>query len=208
MDENQIETEDENEEGMSGWLQENFRIIVSILIVVAIAGGIYSYSKRTQPSIADLNEGEKIAENLDSLKDQDAESGKVVIENKDAKTGTETKKEVVTDAKPTTPAVTSQETDSSFQETAQRGDGKTHLARRALANYLEKNADSSLTAEHKVYIEDYLRKHVGYAGRVHVGTKIEFSKDLIKQAIEKSKQLNDGQLKNLQKYSARVSSLS
>ena len=206
MDENQIETEDENEEGMSGWLQENFRIIVSILIVVAIAGGIYSYSKRTQPSIADLNEGEKIAENLDSLKDGDVESGKVVIENKDGKT--ETKTEAVTETKPATPAVTSQETDSSFQETAQRGDGKTHLARRALANYLEKNADSSLTAEHKIYIEDYLRKHVGYAGRVHVGTKIEFSKDLIRQAIENSKQLNDSQLKNLQKYSARVSSLS
>lgn len=206
MDENQIETEDENEEGMSGWLQENFRIIVSILIVVAIAGGIYSYSKRTQPSIADLNEGEKIAENLDSLKDSDDGSGKVVIENKDGKT--EAKTEAVTETKPATPTVTSQETDSSFQETAQRGDGKTHLARRALANYLEKNADSSLTAEHKIYIEDYLRKHVGYAGRVHVGTKIEFSKDLIRQAIEKSKQLNDGQLKNLQKYSARVSSLS
>ena len=206
MDENQIETEDENEEGMSGWLQENFRIIVSILIVVAIAGGIYSYSKRTQPSIADLNEGEKIAENLDSLKDSDDGSGKVVIENKDGKT--ETKKEAVTEAKPATPAVTSQETDSSFQETAQRGDGKTHLARRALANYLEKNADSSLTAEHKIYIEDYLRKNVGHSGRVYVGTSVEFSKDLIRQAIDHSKNLNERQLQNLHKYAVQVPSLS
>ncbi len=30
------------------WLQDNIRIIISIFIVILIAGGIYSYSKRTE----------------------------------------------------------------------------------------------------------------------------------------------------------------
>ncbi len=36
------------------WLQDNLRIIISILIVVAIAGGIYSYSKRSQSPSQEL----------------------------------------------------------------------------------------------------------------------------------------------------------
>jgi hypothetical protein len=59
-----------------------------------------------------------------------------------------------------TPREASRETETAFVETAVAGEGSTHLARHALANYLEKNTDSSLTGEHKVYIEDYLRKHV------------------------------------------------
>ena len=48
---------------------------------------------------------------------------------------------------------------------------------------------------------------VGFQNRVSIGTTIEFSKDLIRQAIESSKKLSDAQLKNLQKYSALVTSL-
>ena len=85
----------------------------------------------------------------------------------------------------------------------------THLARRALADHLEKNPDSALTAEHKIYIEDYLRKNVSSSQQsVYVGTTVEFSKDLIRTAIERSKQLNDAQIKNLHKYAVQVPSLS
>ena len=192
MEDEKVEVE-EQEEGsseMKSWLQDNFRIIVSIIIVVAIAGGIYSYSKRTQPTV------EKIAEKETQLIDQ---TKNVEVEGSQS---TETKKEQVTSV------ATSQETESSFVEKAGAGDGTTKLARRALANYLEKNTDSSLTAEHKIYIEDYLRKNVGFKGKVHVGTSVEFSKDLVKQAVEKSKTLNDRQLNNLHKYAVRVPSLS
>jgi hypothetical protein len=195
-EENKVEAEVEAEEQeadsseMKSWLQDNFRIIVSIIIVVAIAGGIYSYSKRTQPTV------EKLAEKETQLIDQSKN-----VEVQGSKTG-ETKKAEVSSA------ATSQETETSFVEKAGRGDGSTKLARRALANYLEKNPDSSLTAEHKIYIEDYLRKNVGFKGGVHIGTSIEFSKDLVKQAVEKSKTLNDRQLKNLHKYAVRVPSLS
>jgi hypothetical protein len=187
--------EDENklEEGTDTntakqWMQDNLRIIVSVVIVVLIAGGIYSYSKRTE---APMNEQ---ATTQEAVAEQTATDSKTTTPQDNA-------------GKKVVPAATSQETEKSFVETAGSGDGMTVLARRALANYLEKNPDSALTAEHKIYIEDYLRKNVP-SKRVFVGTSAEFSKDLIQNAITKSKTLNDSQLKNLHKYTLRVPSLS
>jgi uncharacterized membrane protein YfhO len=186
--------EEINQATAKQWLQDNLRVIISILIVVAIAGGIYSYSKRSEESMmtkeATVEEGISL-ENLAVTTDQVAENAA-------------TKKSDVKE----TPEATSQETEKSFVETAGRGDGTTVLARRALANYLEKNQDTTLSAEHKIYIEDYLRKKASYKGSVHVGTSVEFSKDLIQEAIGRSKTLNERQLKNLHKYAVRVPSLS
>lgn len=192
------------------WVQENLRIIVSILIVFLIASSIYSYSKRGEESteVAQENsELENILSDLPENKQEEikAEEPKQNVENKAEETKKEEpkKEEVKKEAVQNTSE--SQETEKSFIESAQRGDGTTHLARRALAHYLEKNPDSSLTNEHKIYIEDYLRKNVSTKGYIGIGTSVEFSKDLIKQAIGASKNLNENQLKNLEKYSARVS---
>ncbi len=175
------------------WIQENLRIIVSVFIVAAIALGIYSYSQRTQT----------LSDDGSTLLDTNGTETSVTGDQGTTPTDTTVKGEV----KPgvtVTPEL-SRETETSFVEQAQRGDGTTHLARRALAHYLEKETDSSLTPEHKIYIEDYLRKNAPHAGAVTTRTSIEFSKSLISQAIEKSKTLNDKQLQNLKKYSARVS---
>lgn len=199
MEEYTPETQEVKADQIKRWFQDNLRIIISVAIVVLIAGGIYSYSKRgespivtTDQAIEDSEETASSTNVSDISKSSDEE--KATTENKQ------------TTAVSTAPV--SQETGSSFVETAGKGDGTTVLARRAAANYLEKNPDSALTKEHKIYIEDYLRKNVGHKGGVHVGTTVEFSKDLVQKAIEQSKTLNEGQLKNLQKYSARVSSLS
>lgn len=187
------EQQTDNEAGKTKqWLQDNLRIIISILIVIAIAGGIYSYSKRSQSPAQDL------AGEITIQQGEEASEG-MVTEDKTAVTAGEKEKQAVA-------AATSQETETSFVETAGKGDGMTKLARRALANYLEKNPDSTLTPEHKIYIEDYLRKNIP-PQRVFVGTSLEFSKDLIQNAITKSKTLNDRQLKNLHKYSVSVPSL-
>ncbi len=173
------------------WIQENLRIIVSVFIVAAIALGIYNYSQRTQTALLD-------DENI------------LLDTNGDTETTTEpttTTTPSVTNSIKTEIAVTpdlSRETEASFVEQAVSGNGTTHLARRALAHYLEKNPDSTITVEHRVYIEDYLRKNVNHSGAVTTKTSIEFSKDLIRQAIDHSKTLNDKQLQNLKKYSARV----
>jgi len=171
------------------------RIIVSIFIVILIAGGIYSYSNRTEsPQISD-NSGMITNEEENNSDEKQAPTDENIASSNDLE-------------EKISSTATSQETDNSFIETAVKGDSQTKLARKALADFLEKNPDSALTAEHKIYIEDYLRKNSGHTGRVFVGTSIEFSKDLIKDAISKSKNLNENQLQNLHKYAVRVVSLS
>jgi len=94
-----------------------------------------------------------------------------------------------------------------YLEIAQDGEGITHLARRALKKYLqEKPQDFEITPEHKIYIEDYLAKAMG-GGWLNLGEEVEFSEVLIKEAIEKSKNLSPEQLQNLTQYSQLVSTL-
>lgn len=202
---------DSTDSALKIWLEDNLRVLLSILIVIAIAGGIYSYSKRSQqaPTVTDITQ-ESQDSLLDKVTPEKTTDSSEVKKEAEAKDSDVSKKEIVTPKdKPEAPVVTetSKESEDSFTESANKGDGVTHLARRATANYLEKNPDSSLTVEHKIYIEDYLRKNVSKKDKVVVGTSIEFSKDLIHTAIEKSKQLNDKQLNNLKKYSARTPSL-
>ena len=188
MDENMnLNDEERVTDQAKAWLQENLRVIVSFFIVAAIALGIYSYSQRAD-------------ETVDTSDTLTASESKTADLNK-AADGKETndQSKVTTESKEL-----SQETEGSFIESAAKGEGTTHLARRALMNYLEKTPDSSLSGEHKVYIEDYLRKQLRERGPITAGHSAEFSKDLIRQAITQSKQLNEKQLKNLKQYSNRV----
>lgn len=187
------------EEGTSekakAWIQENLRVVVSVFIVAAIALGIYSYSDRSVPTDETM-----VAEEEMTSSEATEEDGMVATTEEEEATGTQVQgKDVIV------PAETSRETESAFVETAIAGDGLTHLARKAATHYLEKNADSSITAEHRIYIEDYLRKNVGNEGGVKIGSSVEFSKELVRDAIAQSKTLNERQLKNLEKYSSRVS---
>lgn len=200
--------QDSNEEPTQGktkqWLQDNLRIIISVLIVVLIAGGIYSYSKRTETpesQIAQTGEEQKIEEEQQSA-DTAAPEDTSDTDKADQSGQTAAPQDN------TSSVATSQETDAAFIQTAVKGDSETKMARKALVNYLEKNADSGLTAEHKIYIEDYLRKHNAYNGKVVVGTSVEFQKNLIQEAVTKAKTLNSAQLQNLHKYVVRVPSLS
>jgi hypothetical protein len=211
---NEIENEDEDEEQEEGtmkqWLQDNLRIIISVVIVVIIAAGIYSYSNRSiAPTTTEENSQEQLQENLASNgENSDQNTSKPATEENKNQNQNAAKTETQKQTDQTSSVATSQETGSSFVETAARGDGTTKLARRALANYLEKNPDSALTPEHKIYIEDFLRKNISHKGRVTMGQSVEFSKDLIQKAIGSSKNLNERQLKNLHKYAVRVPSLS
>jgi hypothetical protein len=203
MDTNQeINEQEPNEISSQGkakqWLQDNLRILISVLIVVLIAGGIYSYSKRNEAPA--IQESSEISTDLSDISEEEQAA------DQQKETASEQSQSASQDK--TSSIATSQETEKSFIQTAAKGDGTTKLARAALANFLEKNADSGLTTEHKIYIEDYLRKHIAHKGSVNIGTSVEFSKDLIQEAISKSKTLNDNQLKNLHKYAVRVPSLS
>lgn len=49
-----------DDETLGGWISENLRIIISIIIVIMIAAGIYSYSKRvdTESPTSTVNQEE------------------------------------------------------------------------------------------------------------------------------------------------------
>jgi hypothetical protein len=97
--------------------------------------------------------------------------------------------------------------EKTYIETAELGEGITHLARRALKEYLsEKPQDFEITPEHKIYIEDYLAKSMGDRW-LNLGEKVEFSEVLLKEAIGKAKTLTPEQLQNLTQFSQLVPSI-
>ncbi len=95
-----------------------------------------------------------------------------------------------------------------YKEKAEKGDGLTHLARRALTSYTEEE-DLHLSSEERIYIEDYVQKRLApeKTGLRHleVGEEVEISVDLIEEALQSVKQLNPTQIQNLSQYSAMVS---
>jgi len=94
-----------------------------------------------------------------------------------------------------------------YLETAKDGEGITHLARRALKKYLQDHPqDFDVTPEQKIYIEDYLAKSMGNKW-LNLGEKVEFSENLIQEAIGKAKDLTPEQLQNLTQFSQLVPNL-
>jgi hypothetical protein len=95
-----------------------------------------------------------------------------------------------------------------YTETVKSGEGATHLARRALTDYVEQNPQSaSLTPEQRVYVEDYLQKKVAHTGALRSGERMQFSKEMIDEAIVKARGLNEAQIENLHQYAERVDTL-
>lgn len=200
MEEEKLETGEDATAKVRTWIQENLRVITSVFIVAVIAIGIYSYSDRSVPTDEAGISGEISSSETEKIAEEEE-----VTEAEEIATEVSADSEETVTVAEEEPKELSRETEGSFIETAERGDGLTHLARRAASNYLEKNPDSSVTVEHRIYIEDYLRKKIAHEGGVHVGTSVEFSKGLIEEAIGASKNLSESQLENLKKYSARVS---
>jgi len=94
-----------------------------------------------------------------------------------------------------------------YLETAEWGEGITHLARRAVKKYLQENPQNfEVRPEHKIYLEDYLAKKMG-GGWLNLGQTLEFSENLIKEAIQKAETLTPEQLENLTQYSQLVPDL-
>lgn len=84
------------------------------------------------------------------------------------------------------------------------GDGLTHMARRALAEYNTANSVDYLNAAQKVYIEDHLQKMITQR-RVHPGTAVSFANGDIATAIQRAQDLSETELANLARYAQRVS---
>ncbi len=95
-----------------------------------------------------------------------------------------------------------------YRETAQRGDGLTHLARRALDSYLRDTGQTVSNAE-RIYIEDYVQMRIplesnSYSRWLTEGQEVEISQELLEEAVQKAGGLGEAELQNLEYYAALV----
>lgn len=182
----------------------NLRVFINWLVILLVlaAIGVYAYLQKTgkieqlSPKVEQSQEA-SIGESTSSIQEPDL-SPLPEGENK--------KIEI-----PLNPTETISQEEASlpvsqgkaYKETADFGEGITHLARKALKEYLGEHQDINLTPEHKIYIEDYIQNHIGDRW-LQLGEEIDISEDLIVEAINNAQKLTPEQLQNLQQYSALV----
>ena len=94
MEDDLNENQESGTDAVKKWIQDNLRIIISVVIVVVIAGGIYSYSKRseTPAEVADMQASdlEQLIEEEDSMENGEIE----IIEEAGEEEIAETEKEL------------------------------------------------------------------------------------------------------------------
>ena len=183
----------------------NFRVFINWLVIILVlaAIGTYAYLQKT-------GKIEQFSTNVEPS--QEASIGESPAISSD--TGMESVDQAQSPQLPIelnpTETITQQETSApasqgkTYKEVAEYGEGITHLARKALQEYLNEHQEIVLSPEHKIYIEDYIQNHIGDRW-LSLGEEIEISENLIAEAINKSQQLSAEQLENLKQYSALVS---
>lgn len=94
---------------------------------------------------------------------------------------------------------------STYTFAAESGDGITHLARKAVAEYLnDTDKTDSFSRAEKVYLEDFLQNQVGTFG-LNLGQVESFATSNIESAITAVQGVNTGSLEaNLAKYVSKV----
>jgi len=184
------------------WVKRNYQKITIGLIIVLVAIGGFSFYKRYQQRA--------------NLLGPDLE--KITVESKNSQLETSnpapatTAKDIENNEPNLTPATapTVAVKDDRIIVSPAPGNGITHLARQALKEYLKDKPElaSKLKPQQKIYIEDYLRKHITDPPPVlQMTDSISFSTGLLDDAINESLELTDSQLQNLQKYVPLVPSL-
>lgn len=187
-------------------VKESPRTVSALIIILIVAAAVYAFSGKEQATSEDVNteepaqtteaEGE---EQADTESTEEATAPTAEVSNAPVTT-TVTQEQLETKAKDMPAAA---KTDNGYTETVQRGDGTTHLARRAATRWLSENqAGYTVTNEHRVYIEDYIRRRL--EGGAKIGEERTVAFDLIAEAVAKAGQLNERQLQNLTRYSGAL----
>tara|TARA_Y100000310_G_scaffold322375_2_gene381357 strand:+ start:8023 stop:8784 length:762 start_codon:yes stop_codon:yes gene_type:complete len=200
-----------------GWLKRNSSLILATVIIIVLAGGIYAYTQNNQNKPFLLQDDELIQENepeellteitkKEELKelveiteieisDEQSPEDLTVVKNEDEEligTGGPENNELLEN--------------NEFIETAEKGEGVTHLARKALKKYLLENTIENLKPEHKIYIEDYLKNKTG-TDALEIGDNKSFAKGLIQEAIQKAQNLSDEQITKISPFVPLVPNL-
>ncbi len=197
---------------IKNWIHDNVRIVLSIVIVLAIALGVYSYSKRgaeeTEENLAEeTSEEVNIEEIIEGKTDEEEADSEEITEIEEFTEEEVATEEVATETTPQQEETIISQDGGSYEVTAAKGDSLTTLARSAIKQYLDNHNDPSITAEHKVYMEDYLAKKMGYSSQLNIGEKKTFSENDIELALKDAKTLTSNQLENLKVFSQQVPGL-
>jgi len=203
------------------WMKNNFSaIILPVIALIILGGGIYLYSQQKNEGALNINEEELqtggITIDLENngAKTETPVTQQPVATTQDTVKGTKTETTKTEETKPvikdegkggptdTTTISTLKET---YKEKAVKGEGITHLARKALKEYSQ-DKGIKLSAEQKIFAEDYMQNNTG-TRKLALGEEVSFSKTLINDAISGAQKLTVSQLHNLEQYSRLVPSL-
>ena len=207
-----IEGESEQKGKIKNWFQTNWRMVLATIVIICIGIGAYAYYENYyQPKESEIEEELVLEEEFEEgkLGEEEFEEEEVIeeeiiegdVENEEIRENNEGEENAE--------SISFEESEEfkGYIVTAQKGEGITHLARKALAEYLEdKGSDENLAKEHKIYIEDYLQNRTGTEW-LQLGETRNFSENLIEEAINASGGLNNKQLENLEQFSELVPSL-
>lgn len=211
---------------LSAFISERKKpIAVAVIAILLFVGGTYLSRNSAENTPAGLNDLDNTEENkldtevdtnVDNELDLDSktppkeinlelnEDGQIIAEVGPALPKEEpAPKESRPENAKTGAAVIVEKISDTITMKAEKGDGITHLARHAIKEYLAEKKEA-LTPEQKIYAEDYIQNRTG-SNFLEIGQKLSFSKDLIKEAVEKSKALEGWQINNLKKYTANIS---
>jgi hypothetical protein len=186
-------------EKLGHWLRQNFvGLVLPLIAIVVLLIGIFFYSSGGL-EIGSLTAGPSQEKTSDEQQPAGTGGPEVAADQN------QTTQPV---AQPETPTQEITTTQDSLTLSAQPGDGITHLARQALAQYLLELEDQApqLSPEHLIYAEDFVQNQIGDFG-LEIGQELTFSKALLQQAIDASLGLSQSQLNNLKQFSQLVPSL-
>lgn len=186
-------------------IKENIGNIVFVVVLIGLIVGAYVYSQKSQQKAAEeTKQTSQEEQKKEETKTEEKKAKESVIEDKETSEKTQEKAETTETAK--TEEETISVSGDIYTVKAESGDGITHLARKALKDYLKQNSNKNLTKEQKIYIEDYMQNATG-TEMLEIGETRTFSKSLIEEAITASESLTPAQLDNLKQYSSQVSDL-
>lgn len=197
-----------------GWLgkikdiiYENWQTILIALVVLIVGISAYNYNQKPEASsdsaiIQNQTPEENTQNNevdIDQQEEYVEENDQQVAQNNEQQKETKNNNEQQTQEIKVQDTNTVESDSENYKVAAVKGDGITHLARKALDKYLSDNQEEEITNLHKIYIEDYLQNRIG-SKKIEIGHEETFSKKLIEEAIVSSKELSQASLDNLKKY--------
>jgi FtsZ-interacting cell division protein ZipA len=172
-------TEEQTEEEQGFWAKN---IISIILIVFLIVSGVYAFNRDTEDKSVEEKVEEIKNEGEETEANDDEKSEDVATENTDI-----------------------QKSDTKITIKANAGDGVTHLARKAVAEY-SKDKEITLSKEQKIYAETVL-KNKYYKHHLNLSQELEFEISDLAETVEKSQNLSEKEIQAWSKYTHLVPSL-